>query len=35
LTVAGDGASFKHLRVWQAAPKADWQSTREKLLKAR
>lgn len=35
LTVAGDGVSFKNLRVWQAQPNASWPATREKLLKTR
>ena len=31
LTVAGESASFKDLRVWEATPKADWEATRAKL----
>ncbi len=31
LTVAGDSVTFKDLRVWEATPKADWQSTKTQL----
>lgn len=32
LTVAGEAASFKNLRVWEALPSKTWESTRAKLL---
>jgi Domain of Unknown Function (DUF1080) len=32
LTVAGESASFKDLRVWQALPNKEWEATKAKLL---
>jgi hypothetical protein len=32
LTVAGQSASFKELRVWEARPNAGWEATRAKLV---
>ncbi|MBI3467423.1 MAG: hypothetical protein HY000_30815 [Planctomycetes bacterium] len=33
LTVAGESASFKDLRVWEAQPNSQWAANKEKLLK--
>lgn len=35
LTVAGESASFKDLRVWEALPNSGWEATRSKLLEER
>ncbi len=32
LTVGGESVSFKNLRIWEATPKADWKSTKAKLV---
>jgi len=34
LTVAGESASFKNLRIWEGTPKADWGATKAKLIAA-
>lgn len=33
LTVAGESVSFKDMQIWEAEPKADWTTTKAKLLK--
>lgn len=35
LTVAGESASFKNLRVWEARPNPTWEATKTKLLAER
>jgi len=35
LTVAGESATFKDLRVWEATPKKDWDAAKAKLVPAR
>jgi hypothetical protein len=35
LTVSGDSASFKSLRVWEAEPNPGWEAARTKLAEAR
>jgi hypothetical protein len=35
ISVSGASASFKNLRVWEARPNKDWQTTRTKLRAAR
>jgi hypothetical protein len=30
-TVSGESASFRNLRIWEAAAKSDWSATKEKL----
>ena len=35
LTVAGESASFKDLRVWEALPNQDWEATKAKLVEER
>jgi hypothetical protein len=35
LTVAGESASFRNLRMWEATPKADWAATKGKLSSAK
>ncbi len=32
LTVAGETASYKNLRVWEASPKQGWESTKAELM---
>lgn len=32
LTVGGQSVSFKNLRIWEATPKADWATTKARLL---
>jgi hypothetical protein len=32
LTVLGESASFRNLRVWEATPKAGWEATKTKLV---
>jgi hypothetical protein len=34
LTVAGESASFKNLRIWDGKPKADWAANKAKLVGA-
>ena len=34
LTVSGDSASFKNLRVWEAQPNPGWEAAKAKLVKA-
>lgn len=34
LTVAGESASFKDFRIWEATPKADWAATKAKVIPA-
>lgn len=31
LSVSGDSASFKNLRIWEAVPNKDWETTRTRL----
>jgi hypothetical protein len=33
LTVGGQSASFKNLRIWEASPKADWPATKARIEK--
>ena len=35
LTVAGEWAVFKNLRVWEASPGKDWEANKAKLLASR
>ena len=35
LTVAGESASFKDLKVWEATPNKSWEATKAKLLAER
>ena len=35
LTVSGESASFRNLRMWEATPKADWDATKGKLSSAK
>jgi hypothetical protein len=35
LTVAGESVSFKNLRVWEALPNKNWESTKAKLVRAK
>jgi hypothetical protein len=35
LTVAGESASFKNFRMWEATPNKEWAETKSKLLAAR
>jgi hypothetical protein len=35
LTVSGESASFKDLRVWEALPNKDWEATKAKLVEQR
>jgi hypothetical protein len=35
LTVGGESASFRNLRIWEASPKADWAATKAKLSAAK
>jgi len=35
LTVGGESASFRNLRMWEATPKADWAATKGKLSSAK
>lgn len=34
-TVAGESASFRNLRIWEATPKAGWEETKAKLSSAK
>src|SRR4029077_1763419 len=31
ISVSGDSASFKNLRIWEARPNKDWETTRTRL----
>lgn len=35
LTVAGESVSFKNLRVWEALPNKNWETTKAKLVRAK
>ena len=35
ISVSGDSASFKNLRVWEATPNKDWETTRTRLRAGR
>jgi hypothetical protein len=35
ISVSGDSASFKNLRIWEARPNKDWEATRTKLRASR